>query len=348
MSGHSDSSDHWSKVAAGARQMLAGELGLLLGLAVIVLLFAAEDYRQHGADAAFLSVRNFRVVLAQTSTVAVAALGMTLIIISGGIDLSAGTALTLCATVMALCLKHEWAVELAVLATLGCGCLCGMLNGLLISTLQVVPFIVTLGTLTIYLGIGKTLASESTVFPARDNIPHWLQEFSSTKPPHEYIAYVPRIPAGVWWALVLAVAVGALLRYSVFGRHVFALGSNEATARLCGINIWRTRVAVYTLAGLLVGIAGVYKFSILRIGNPAEGQGIELEIIAAVVIGGGSLNGGRGSVIGTLTGAAIMSIIRSGCDQLEVANPYQDMIVGAIIIGAVTLDQMRARRRETG
>ena len=127
-------------------------------------------------------------------------------------------------------------------------------------------------------------------------------------------------------------------------RHVFALGSNEATARLCGINIPATKIAVYTLAGLFVGTAGMYHFSTLKIGNPVEGVGLELQVIAAVVIGGGSLSGGRGSVVGAFTGAAMMATIRSGCDQLQISNPYQEIIIGAIIISAVAVDQYRQRR----
>jgi len=143
---------------------------------------------------------------------------------------------------------------------------------------------------------------------------------------------------------VLALLVALLLHYTVFGRYLFALGSNELTARLCGINIPLVKLAVYCLAGFFVGVAGVYHFATLKIGNPSEGLGLELQVIAAVVIGGGSLSGGRGSVAGALTGAAIMAVIRSGCDQLEIPNPYQEIIIGAIIIAAVAVDRLRQQR----
>ncbi len=324
------------------RDLLGGVLGPLLGLAVIVLFFTIADNIRGGSE--FATVRNMRVILTQTSTVAVAALGMTIIIISGGIDLSAGTALTLCATVMAYCIKEDYSIAMSVLATIGTGCLCGMMNGALISALRVVPFIVTLGTMTIFLGVGKLLSDESTIFPARAQIPIWLQNFCSSRPPDFVVGFLPNIAWGVWVALLLAMLVAMILRYSVFGRHVFALGSNESTARLCGINISLTKIAAYTLAGLFVGIAGMYHFSVLKLGNPTEGQGRELDIIAAVVIGGGSLSGGRGSVLGTLAGAAIMAVIRAGCIHLEISAPYQDMIIGAIIIAAVAIDQIRQRR----
>jgi ribose/xylose/arabinose/galactoside ABC-type transport system permease subunit len=153
------------------------------------------------------------------------------------------------------------------------------------------------------------------------------------------------LPSGVWLTLVMAAALAVVLRYTVFGRYVFALGSNEATARLCGINVRWNKIAIYTLGGLFVGIAGLYQFSRLTVGNPTSGAGLELKVIASVVIGGGSLNGGRGSVLGTLTGALIMSVITSGCTALGLTNPIQDMILGIIIVAAVTIDQLRQRKR---
>lgn len=326
------------------RKVLTGDMGALLALIAVVLLFAMAD--GIWGEGYFATVRNLRVVVTQTSIVAVAALGMTLIIVAGGIDLSAGTALTLAATVMAFCLKQDYPIAVAVIATLGTACLCGLLNGLLVSTLRIVPFIVTLGTMTVFLGVGKLISNESTIFPARSQIPDWLQDLCSTRPPDVVAGWVPNLPLSVWLTIGLGGGVAALLRYTVLGRHIFAVGSNEATARLCGIPIARTKLTVYTLAGAFVGVAAIYHFATLKIANPVEGLGLELKFIAAVVIGGGSLNGGRGSVVGTLAGAAIMGVITSGCDQLEVPNPYQDMIIGGIIIAAVTIDQLRQGPRD--
>ena len=220
----------------------------------------------------------------------------------------------------------------------------------LISYLRVVPFIITLGTMTVFLGVAKIVAQETTVRPPLAAVPDWLPAMVKPVPSRE-LARVPaaaELRLGVWLAILLAILLACLLHFSVFGRHVFALGSNEATARLCGINVPLTRIAVYTLAGAFVGIAGVYQFSRLSSGNPTSGIGLELKIIAAVVIGGGSLSGGRGSVVGTLTGAAIMLVIASGCTALGLRNPVQDMIIGAIIIAAVTLDQFRQGRLARG
>jgi ribose transport system permease protein len=152
------------------------------------------------------------------------------------------------------------------------------------------------------------------------------------------------VSKGVWLALFLAVIVACVLRYTVFGRQVFAIGSNEATARLCGLNVPLVKISVYTIAGLLIGIASICFFVRLNSGNPTSGTGLELKFIAAVVIGGGSLNGGRGTVLGTLAGTAIMGVIASGCTLLDIGNPVQDIILGAIIIAAVTVDQLRRSR----
>jgi ribose/xylose/arabinose/galactoside ABC-type transport system permease subunit len=315
-----------------------------LALLLLVIVFSVADYFWGGGR--FASIRNLRVVLNQTSIVAVASLGMTIIIIAGGIDLSAGTALTLCATVLAYWLSKDVQPTLAIAGALLVGSVCGFLNGVLISSLRVVPFIVTLGTMTIFLGIGKIVCNESTIFPEANQIPAWLHSLCSTRGEDFVGRFVPRLSPGVLYAVLLGGIVAFLLRYTVFGRHVFALGSNEATARLCGINIPRTKIAVYTLAGIFVAIAGIYQFATLKLGNPVEGVGLELQAIAAVVIGGGSLKGGRGSVMGSLTGAVIMSVIRSGCDQLSVPNPYQEILIGMIIVAAVAVDQLRQRRWE--
>ncbi len=315
----------------------------LLALILVVIGFAIAD--QIWGRGRFIEVRNVRVILALTAPVAVAALGMTLIIILGGIDLSAGTASVLCATVLACCLNADFYVWVSVLFALATGAACGLGNGVLIGLLRIPPFIVTLGSMTIYLGIAKQLAKSSTVFVPREKIPGWLANFTATMPPDWY-GWFPNIAIGVWLAVLLAFGIGLLLRFTVLGRHIFAIGSNESTARLCGINIFGTKVFVYALSGVLVGIAGIYTFSLVKMANPSEGIGKELRFIAAVVIGGGSLSGGRGTVLGTVAGATIMGVIASGCDQLGIQNATQDIMIGAIIIAAVTLDQWRRRRSD--
>ena len=235
---------------------------------------------------------------------------------------------------------------MAVLAAILTGCLAGCANGILVDALRVVPFIITLGTMTIYLGTAKYLAHSTTIRPSPTSIPAWLSTIATDTPKAGWLTetlYLPNLAWGVWLALVLAALLAAVLRYTVFGRYVFALGSNEQTARLCGVNVPLVKIAVYTLGGLFVGIAGTYQFARLSSGNPTSGIGMELKMIAAVVIGGGSLNGGRGSVLGTVAGAVMMATIASGCTLLGWQNPFQDIVIGLIIIAAVTLDQVRQR-----
>lgn len=314
-------------------------LGPFLGLLLVVVAFAVADRFWGGG--AFLEVRNFRVIAAERTVVAVAALGMTVIILAGGIDLSAGTATALAAVVLAVGLKGGWPWPAALAAAIGTGGLCGLANGLVIAKGRIVPFIVTLGTMTVWLGVGKILAEETTVRPDRlTQVPTWLSAFASSRPSN----LVFGLPLGVWIALAVAAGLAFVLNRTVFGRHVTAVGSNEAAARLSGLPVDRIKIAVYTLGGLFFGTAGVYQFSRLSIGDPTGGVGLELEVIAAVVIGGGSLSGGRGSIVGTLAGAAMIAVIRSGCTQLGVRNPTQDIILGLIIVVAVAVDQYRQRR----
>ncbi|MFK8113919.1 MAG: ABC transporter permease [Rubripirellula sp.] len=332
------------------KKLFRSQLGPLFALLFIIVLFSIADKAWGGGY--FLSLRNMRVIMSSASLIAVPAFGMTIIIIAAGIDLSAGTALTLCGTVLALQLKHSEVgagdpgfaatMMVALLAMVLTGCLCGLANGALISATKVVPFIVTLGTMTIFLGIGQIIAGESTVYAPKEMIPEWLRYLCYTGSNSEnYLIPGFRVPASVLIAVVLAVLVGLLMRFTVFGRNIFAIGSSESTARLCGINVPMTLVAVYTLAGFFVAVGGLLYFADVKNGNPSDGTGKELEIIAAVVLGGGSLSGGRGSIFGTMVGALIITVIRSGCSQLSIPNTYTHIIIGGIIIIAVIVDQLR-------
>ena len=341
------------------------QLGPLVALLVIVLLFWLAD-RTWG-QGVFCSFKNLRVIMGSAALIAVPALGMTIIIISGGIDLSAGTALTLCGTVLALMLKNApsaapdtmfaadslpyvWWITLSLGGMILTGCLCGLINGTLISATKVVPFIVTLGTMTIYLGIGQILANESTVYAPKENIPDWMSLCYTGSDAKQYLIppiqifnwdIVFKIPTSVILAVTLAIGAGTLMHYTVFGRNVFALGSSESTARLCGINVPLTIVAVYTLAGFFVALGGLLNFANVKNGDPSAGTGKELEIIAAVVLGGGSLSGGRGSIFGTMIGALIITVIGNGTTMLAIPNTYTLIIIGGIIIIAVIVDQLR-------
>jgi ribose/xylose/arabinose/galactoside ABC-type transport system permease subunit len=150
-------------------------------------------------------------------------------------------------------------------------------------------------------------------------------------------------PPGVWLLIILTILVGLMLRYTRFGRHIYAIGSNEQTARLCGISVRRTKLLIYVIGLAFAGVAGVLQFSYLTVGDPTTASGLELAVIAAVVIGGASLNGGEGGVLGTIVGALIMTIVANGCTKMDLANWVQEIVTGAIIIAAVVLDRLRHR-----
>jgi ribose/xylose/arabinose/galactoside ABC-type transport system permease subunit len=322
--------------------------GPFLGLVLITALFAMLT-RQSGQ---FLSAENWRTIAVHTMIVGTAALGMTVIIIAGGIDLSVGSTVALVTVCMALFMKkvdpllpetlRAWklAMPMAMLLGVGLGGLCGAVNGALISGLRVVPFIITLGTYQVYRGLAIWLASSSTVYVPEKLRPEWFGQIVRINPEPRWLLVAP----GVWLLLGLSVALALTLRYSLLGRYAYAIGSNESTARLCGINVPRMKVVIYALAGLAAGLAGVLEFATLGgVGVPTTQGGLELRVIAAVVIGGGSLSGGEGTVLGTLIGCLIMAVLKNGCVHAGISNAIQEIIIGIIIIVAVTLDRLRSR-----
>ena len=303
-------------------------LGPVAGLAVVVLLFAALRPGQ------FATSGNLEIMLLQTAVVATAALGMTLVIASGGIDLSVGAQIALATVTLATLLARGWSPAVAVVATVGCGAACGCLIGGLITGLRLPPFIVTLGTWGGLRGIAKGLAGETMVVAPTT----WLNDLLTALPPDRRWLLVP---PGVWLTVLLAVAVSVLLKATRLGRHILATGSNESTARLCGVSVDRTKLTVYALASALAAVAGILQYAYLTVGDPTTALGMELDVIAAVVIGGASLSGGRGSVAGTLVGAMIMTAVANGCTKLELPNWVQEIVTGVIIVSAVTLDRFR-------
>jgi ribose transport system permease protein len=219
------------------------------------------------------------------------------------------------------------------------GGLCGALNGVLITKLKLVPFIITLGTLLIFRGVATGVAHEQKIDAPITGLNDMLAKFPD--PPWLLVA------PGVWLTLLLIVLVALLLRNTVLGRYIFAIGANENTARLCGVRVERIKLYIYTLGGLLTGFAGLMQFSRLTVGDPTAARGMELDIIAAVVIGGGSLQGGEGSVVGSVAGAMLMAVIRNGLSMKGVPNWVQDVLTGAIIVAAVALDRLRHRKSST-
>jgi ribose/xylose/arabinose/galactoside ABC-type transport system permease subunit len=305
------------------------EAGVLVALLVISLLFAFLIGPQ------FFRPANLELMARQTAIVCVAALGMTMVIVSGGIDLSVGSVIALSTVVTALLLRANAGPLAAATGAIAAGALCGLMNGLLVTGLRVVPFIVTLGTMLLVRGAAKGLSRERRLeAPAT-----WLNDLLRTvRDGNGWL-----LPWGIWITILLAVIVALTLQYTRFGRHLFAIGSNERTARLCGVRVERGKIAVYSIAAALAGLAGVMEFSRLSVGDPTVAVGLELDVIAAVIIGGGSLAGGRGTVIGTFAGAAIMTVIQIGCSQQGLPNWVQQIVTGTIIVFAVALDRIRAR-----
>ncbi len=310
-------------------------IGPLLGLVFVYGVFAIV------APRSFTSLRNMEMILRQTTIVGIAALGMTLVIISGGIDLSVGSMVALGTVVIAWLLQYGSACPLsaAVGGVVVVACF-GLLSGLLITRLRVVPFIVTLGMMLVVRGVAKGIGREQKINVDLERIA-WLEKLLATLPQERSWMLVP---PGVWLLVLLAVAMAVLLRYTRLGRHTFAIGSNEQTARLCGVPVERVKVFVYTICAAFAGLAGLMQFSRLTVGDPTVAVGLELNVIAAVVIGGGSFNGGEGTVLGTLVGALIMTVIASGCTQMGLPNWVQEIITGVIIVVAVALDRLRHRR----
>ena len=305
------------------------DAGVLAGLALVAILFGVLIGPQ------FFSAANLELMARQTAIVTIAALGMTIVIVAGGIDLSVGSVIALSTVVAAMLLRSDvWPIAAAA-GAVAAGAACGVMNGVLVTGLRVVPFIITLGTMLLIRGGAKGLADERRIEAPLT----WLNGLLRTVRDGSGVL----VPSGIWIAIVLAIIVAVTLQYTRFGRHVFAIGSSERTARLCGVRVERCKIAVYAISGAFAGLAGVMEFSRLSVGDPTVAIGAELSVIAAVIIGGGSLAGGKGTVVGTIAGAAIMTVIQIGCSQHGLPNWVQEIVTGTIIVFAVALDHFRSR-----
>ena len=307
--------------------------GPFLGLLLVCGLFALTEERQF-----IFTGGNLKNILTQTVIVAVGALGMTLIIVGGGIDLSVGSVVAFTGVLGAKLLVAGWSPLATTAALVATGGAIGLFNGAIVAGFRMMPFIVTLGMMGIVRGSAKWLGGNQTV-----NAP-------SDSPVARIMARVDPagfwpLPPGVWMLLGLAVVMALLLRRTVFGRHVFAVGANETASRYSGVRVGWVKAATYAIAGLLFGFAGLLQMSRLTQGDPTVAVGLELDIIAAVVIGGASLSGGTGSILGSMIGALIMSILRNGTNQMGWETYSQEIIIGLVIVLAVGLDKWRQGKR---
>jgi ribose/xylose/arabinose/galactoside ABC-type transport system permease subunit len=299
----------------------------------------------------FLTAKNLINVLCRSSINGIMAAGMTYIIITGGIDLSVGSMLAMCGMIGAASMLYfsggTWAdistgsyihltLRAMIAGTLVCvlaGAVCGFANGMLITKLKLAPFIVTLGTMSIFRGISYIM-NAGKPFAVSDY--SWLDT-----------GRVAGIPSSVILLVIVMLAAGFLLKRTRFGRYTYAIGSNVQTAFHAGVNVNKTIVWIYTLTGALVGLASMITVARASTAQPTAGISLELDIIAACIIGGCAPSGGRGTMLGTVIGTLLISFLRNGLTLLDISTNVQLVVIGLIIIVAVTADQFATRRKAT-
>ena len=327
----------WTRTEV-AQLLLRGRAIFALVLLVIVFTFLLGGDR-------FLNPTNLEILAKQTAINAILAIGMTFVVLTGGIDLSVGSVVGLTAMIAGLLINegltvgplsvvmypHTWMV---LVISLAAGVLVGAINGLIITRFNVAPFIATLGMLYVTLGLAQVLSDVRPIY------------FEATQPGFQAFFMnksIVGIPNIVWVMLGAAAIAWVLLNKTTFGRYTFALGSNEEATRISGVNVDRWKITVYAVEGLFVGLAGIIIASRMNSAQPGLGVGYELDAIAAAVIGGTSLAGGEGSIVGTVIGAFLISTLRIGLSVAGVPDQWKSVITGLVVIGAVWLDILRRR-----
>ena len=302
----------------------AGSVGILGGFLLMMVIFGiASPY--------FFKLENLLNIAKQSSINAVIAFGMTMVIISGGIDLSVGSVVALAAVVMATLMKIHVGVPIAIAAGLAIGALAGGLNGMFISRVQLAPFIVTLGSMSYLRGLALVFTKGMPVYGVPDLV-RWFGNGS-----------VWIIPAPMVLAAGMALLSLFLLRRTRFGEFTIAMGGNEEAARLSGVNVVRYKTLVYVFSGLCSVVGAIILMARINAAEPIAGTGFELDAIAAAVMGGTSLSGGVGSIVGTIVGALIIAGLRDGLNLLNVDANWQQVAIGVVIMMAVIIDRIRKR-----
>ncbi len=315
--------------------------GPRVGFAAVLALFSLLIGVKGGLGT-FWSEGNLKVLLHEATIPGIVGLGMLLVLISGGIDLSVGAVAAL-VTVVAMRVYTALYAEVggspgaslaAAAAGIAAGGMCGLANGLLVTRLKLPPFVATLGMFGIARGLAVWLAGRTTLAFPPGGTPNWVEQLAKTSFANP----------GLWSLVVLAAATAFLLHMTVFGRHLYAIGSNAATARLCGVNVESVKTRVYVLGGLLTGWAGIVLFAHSNSGNPTLGEQMELDVITAVVIGGASLSGGKGTVVGALLGVGILGLIKNGVSLFNVPVEMQYILIGVLLLANVALNQWQKQK----
>ena len=302
------------------------QYGLILSLVILFVVMALLNDN-------FLTFSNLINIARQVSVIAIAAVGMTIVIIIGGIDLSVGSILAFAGVVATMAYANIESAVVAVLVGIAVGAAVGFFNGFVTAKGMIAGFITTLATMSAIRGLG---------FIITDGIP-----ISATNPNFTFIGtgYLLGIPVPVIIMVIVLLLGSYLMNRTRFGRYIYAIGGNEQTSRWSGLKVDRIKIYVYTLSGLLTGLAGVILSARLASGQPFAGQGFELDVIAAVIVGGASLAGGKGNVSGTIIGVLLIGVLSNGLTLLNVDSYYQMVIKGGIIILAVLIDSLGRRKK---
>jgi len=315
----------FARLRGSIQQLLAG-----VSLVLILIFFSI-------ASPVFFTANNLLSILVAATTTGILALGTTFVIITGGIDLSIGTGMILCGVMAGVFLTYwGWPLWLGVIATILFGGLIGLINGVNVSILGIPSFIATLAMMLVASGLSLVISGTKPIY--------FTEHPGFQKIMNLSIIPGMRFPMGVLIFIIAIVIAAVVLSKTILGRYTFSIGSNRSATALSGVNVKRWEITIYTLAGLFVGLAGVLSASRLSSAQPTGGMGIELLAIAAVVIGGTSLQGGKGSIVGTVIGSLIMAVLTNGLRIISVPQEWQSVVVGIVVLIAVYLDMLRRRR----
>lgn len=299
------------------------ELGTLIALAILVVFFSI-------ASPIFLSIENLLNITRQVAVVSLLAVGMTIVIISGGIDLSVGSIIAFVGIITSSAIKdYGIPILIAIIIGLFVGAITGIVNGSLISFLNMPAFITTMGTMTILRGLGYIYTSAYPIY----NLPKEFKLIGQ--------GFIWSIPIPTMILIVVAIVVHVILSKTVFGRHIYAIGGNSDAAKYAGINVHKVKILVYIINGVIAGLAAVVQTARVGAGMPTIGEGFELEAVASVVIGGAAMSGGSGSILGTILGSVVLGVLSNGLSLLNVDSYVMQVVRGLIVILAVLLDQVR-------